>query len=77
MSDVLHAGTTDVDVQVNLEIAAGAANGRRLEVALRNAEFETTDSMIWRWRAKTDGVTAVVKLRLRSSPPHAMLYYDI
>jgi hypothetical protein len=25
-SGVLHAGTTDVDVQVNLEIAAGAVN---------------------------------------------------
>lgn len=34
-----HAGTTDVDVQVNLEIACGAVNTRRLEGALRNAEF--------------------------------------
>jgi hypothetical protein len=35
-----HAGTTDVDVQVNLEIACGAVNSARLEQALKNAEFE-------------------------------------
>lgn len=39
-SAFLHAGTTDVDVQVNQEIACGAVNTRRLEHALRNAEFE-------------------------------------
>ena len=38
-SGLVHSGTTDVDVQVNLEIAAGAVNGRRLERALLNAEF--------------------------------------
>lgn len=35
-----HAGTTDVDVQVDLEIACGSVNTRRLERALRNAELE-------------------------------------
>src|SRR5688572_9136161 len=35
-----HAGTTDVDVQVDLEIAYGGVNSVRLEHALRNAEFE-------------------------------------
>ncbi|MGF1667132.1 MAG: hypothetical protein ACFCVC_12780, partial [Acidimicrobiia bacterium] len=30
-----HAGTTDVDVQVDLEIAAGSVNMARLETALR------------------------------------------
>lgn len=34
-----HAGTTDVDVQVDLEVACGAVNTARLENALRNAEF--------------------------------------
>ena len=34
-----HAGTTDIDVQVDLEIAAGAVNTKRLETALQNAEF--------------------------------------
>lgn len=39
-SEYRHAGTTDVDVQVNLELASGAVNMSRLERALRNAEFE-------------------------------------
>lgn len=34
-----HAGTTDVDVQVDLEIARGSVEAGRLEKALRNAEF--------------------------------------
>jgi hypothetical protein len=32
-----HAGTTDVDVQVDLEIAGGATHTRQLEQALTNA----------------------------------------
>jgi len=60
---IRHAGTTDVDVQVNLEIAAGAVNGQRLERALRNAEFEPDDQRVWRWVA--DGpVQAVIKFEL-------------
>ena len=39
-SNYHHAGTTDIDVQVNLEIACGSVNAKRLERALRNAEFE-------------------------------------
>ncbi|SPM27830.1 nucleotidyl transferase AbiEii/AbiGii toxin family protein [Mycobacterium terramassiliense] len=45
-----HAGTTDVDVQVDLEIAAGAVEAGRLERALRNAEFEPGGEHVWRWR---------------------------
>lgn len=37
-SGLSHAGTTDVDVQLDLEIAGGGVNTRRLERALRNAE---------------------------------------
>jgi hypothetical protein len=44
-----HAGTTDVDVQVDLEIAAGSGNTRRLEQALRNAEFVPDGRSTWRW----------------------------
>lgn len=44
-----HAGTTDVDVQVNLEIGAGAVNAVRLEQALRNAEFRPDKGTLWRW----------------------------
>jgi hypothetical protein len=56
-----YAGTTDVDVQVNLEIAAGSVNAARLEHALRNAEFEPDNERIWRWRA--DGTEAVAEIK--------------
>lgn len=61
-SGLTHAGTTDVDVQVNLEIACGAANGRRLELALRNAEFEPDDNSVWRWSSSE--ARATVKFEL-------------
>ena len=35
-SEFRHAGTTDIDVQVNLEIACGSVNTERLERAFRN-----------------------------------------
>jgi hypothetical protein len=61
-----HAGTTDVDVQVNLEIAGGAINAARLEQALRNAEFVPDDERLWRWTL-TDAVgRAAVKFELLS-----------
>jgi hypothetical protein len=41
-SESRHGGTTDVDVQVDLEIAVGSVNTARLERALRNAEFAAT-----------------------------------
>lgn len=49
-SEFQHAGTTDIDVQVNLEIACGSVNTERLERALRNAEFEP-EANHWRWSA--------------------------
>ena len=49
-SGTVHSGTTDVDVQVNLEIAAGTFNAQRLERALLNAEFEPDTERVWRWR---------------------------
>jgi hypothetical protein len=59
-----HAGTTDVDVQVNLEIACGAVNTVRLEQALLNAEFQPYNNSIWRWRTLGSGGRAVVKFEL-------------
>lgn len=59
-----HAGTTDIDVQVNLEIECGAVNTARLERALRNAEFEPDDELVWRWRIETEEVRAEVKFEL-------------
>ena len=63
-SEFQHAGTTDVDVQVDLEIAYGAVNAARLEQALHNAEFVPEDGRNWRWLA--DGAVAgtVVKFEL-------------
>jgi hypothetical protein len=63
-SGKMHAGTTDIDVQVDLEIAAGATNAVRLEQALRNAEFESTDGRTWRWQTRADESKAIVKFEL-------------
>jgi hypothetical protein len=60
-----HAGTTDVDVQVNLEIAGGSVHAARLEEALRNAEFEPDDERVWRWTmSDPTGSRATVKFEL-------------
>ena len=59
-SSFQHAGTTDVDVQVDLEIACGSVNTKRLERALRNAEFEPEGKCVWRWRAEGPSVAAIV-----------------
>ena len=60
-----HAGTTDVDVQVDLEIAGGAVQAARLEQALRNAEFEPDAQRVWRWNlTDPSGVRTVVKFEL-------------
>jgi hypothetical protein len=48
-----HVGTTDVDVQVNLEIQGGAGNAARLEQALRTAGFEPSGEYAWRWRSRS------------------------
>lgn len=63
-SEFQHAGTTDIDVQVNLEIACGSVNSARLERALRNAEFEPDDEHPWRWTAKGSSPRTVVKFEL-------------
>lgn len=59
-----HAGTTDVDVQVNLEIACGSVNTRKLENALRNAEFQPDTDRVWRWVADTTRTKTFVKFEL-------------
>ena len=61
----LHAGTTDVDVQVDLEIAGGAENARRLEIALKNADFHVDSERVWRWETlQGGGYRAVIKFEL-------------
>ena len=63
-SNFLHAGTTDIDVQVDLEIACGSVNARRLEMALLNAEFVPDNERSWRWVAKGTQPKTVVKFEL-------------
>jgi hypothetical protein len=45
-----HIGTTDVDVQVDLEIQGGSVNAARLEGALREERFIPDGERVWRWR---------------------------
>lgn len=59
-----HAGTMDVDVQVDLEIACGSVNTKRLERALRNAEFAPDGEYVWRWRAAGLLTTTIVRFEL-------------
>ena len=75
-----HAGTTDVDVQVNLEIACGAVNSARLEQALKNAEFEPDGELAWRWVADGMATKTVVKFELLAdldtAPAQATIRFD-
>lgn len=60
-----HAGTTDVDVQIDLEIAGGAEHARRLEIALKNADFRPDSERVWRWETvQGGGYKAVIKFEL-------------
>ena len=74
-----HAGTNDVDVQVDLEIACGATNMARLENALRNAEFVPDGERTWRWMAGEDSRT-IVKFELLADlsdqPVNATVVFD-
>jgi len=63
-SGTRHAGTTDVDVQVDLEISAGSVNARRLERALRSAGFRPDGQYIWRWKSGGGHQGATVKFEL-------------
>ena len=79
-SGVAHSGTTDVDVQVNLEIAAGSVNAARVEWALHNAEFEPDAERVWRWRAAEGDGVAVIKFELLADlddqPAGATVMFD-
>ena len=63
-SEFQHAGTVDVDVQVDLEIACGEVNALRLERALRNAEFFPKGDQVWCWVSNQPGSSNIVKLEL-------------
>jgi hypothetical protein len=55
-----HAGTTDIDVQVDLEIACGSVNMAHLERALLNAEFLPTEDRAWRWISDDPALRRVI-----------------
>jgi hypothetical protein len=57
----LHQGTTDVDVQVDLEIQGGSVNSERLERALMDCGFTPDPQRVWRWRDETE-LGLVVKI---------------
>ena len=69
-SEFRHAGTIDVDVQIDLEIACGATNAARLERALRNAEFEPDSERCWRWAADDTSIGTIVKFELLADLDH-------
>jgi hypothetical protein len=75
-----HAGTTDVDVQVDLEIACGAVNTARLEQALRNAEFEPDSECVWRWVVDPGTTRTIVKFELladlQNRPAASTIHFD-
>lgn len=75
-----HAGTTDVDVQVNLEIAYGAVNASRLENALRAADFVPDTDKAWRWQAEGVPTKTIVKFELLAdldnAPAEATIEFD-
>lgn len=63
-SEFQHAGTIDIDVQVDLEIACGAVNTARLEQALLAAGFAPENATVWRWIANGVFGAPVVKFEL-------------
>ena len=79
-SPYVHAGTTDIDVQVDLEIQAGAVNTAKLERALINAEFSPDGQHAWRWVSSGPPPRAVVKFELLADrdtfPAGATLTFD-
>ena len=64
-----HAGTTDVDVQVNLELASGTVHVARLERALRAAGFAPYREYVWRWVADGQEPRTTIKFELLADIP--------
>ena len=75
-----HAGTTDIDVQVNLEIAYGSVNASRLERALRTADFVPDADKVWRWQAEGAPTKTIVKFELLAdlddAPAEAIVEFE-
>ena len=75
-----HAGTTDIDVQINLEIVCGAANATVLEKALRGAGFAPEAGCPWRWVANRAPDKAGIKFEmladLDNEPASSTILFD-
>ena len=74
-----HVGTTDIDVQVDLEIAHGSASATRLEAALREAGFVPDSERAWRWRDDRAAglvVKAEFLADLDGAPSETTVYFD-
>jgi hypothetical protein len=74
-----HVGTTDVDVQIDLEIQGGSTNAPRLERALRECGFIPSHDHAWRWQDETiAGVVVKIEFLadLDSAPGQATLNFD-
>lgn len=74
-----HVGTTDVDVQVDLEIQGGSGNAARLERALRESDFTPSGEYAWRWRDKSvPGVVVKIEFLadLDSVPSETTVTFD-
>lgn len=68
-SSFLHAGTTDVDIQVNFEIACNLANVVRLEQALRDAGLLPAGDKLWRWTTNVAATETEVRFELLADIP--------
>jgi hypothetical protein len=78
-ADRAHVGTTDIDVQIDLEIESGSGNARRLEGALKAANFIPESAKLWCWKDQTlPG--SVVKVEfladLDSAPSESVVRFD-
>ena len=69
-----HAGTSDVDIVLNLEVLAAGDEYRSLETQLKVRGFirggEEGDTSSWRWRRRVDEHIEVVVEFLRDSGEH-------
>lgn len=60
-SDVPHQGTTDIDIQINLEVEVEGEHAGQLERALLAAGFVADPHEAWRWRDRGHGTAVKVE----------------
>lgn len=60
-TDVRHQGTTDVDIQINLEVEVEGEHASELEQALLAAGFVADPEHAWRWLDRERGTVVMVE----------------